>query len=42
MRGYPADLTTLVTEKNGSYYITGDEWGKKKRAKDEWSAGKQI
>ena len=26
----------------GSYYITGDEWGKKKRPKYEWSAGKQI
>ena len=23
-------------------YITGDEWGKKKRPKYEWSAGKQI
>ena len=26
----------------GSYYITGDERGKKKRAKYECSAGKQI
>ena len=26
----------------GSYYITGDEWGKKKRPKYKWSAGKQI
>ena len=26
----------------GSYYITGDEWGMKKRPKYEWSAGKQI
>ena len=26
----------------GSYYITGDEWGKKKRSKYEWSAGKQL
>ena len=26
----------------GSYYITGDKRGKKKRAKYEWSAGKQI
>ena len=26
----------------GSYYITGDERGKKKRPKYEWSAGKQI
>ena len=24
----------------GSYYITGDEWGKKKRPKYEWSAAK--
>ena len=26
----------------GSYYITGDEWGMKKRPKYEWPAGKQI
>ena len=25
-----------------SYYITSDEWGKKKRPKYEWPAGKQI
>ena len=39
---------TEPTKKNekgrkfGSYYITGDEWGMKKRPKYEWSAGKQI
>ena len=29
-------------QKSYYYYITGDEWGKKKRPKYEWSAGKQI
>ena len=28
-------------QKSYYYYITGDEWGKKKRPKYEWSAGKQ-
>ena len=32
-------VTKLVF--NGSYYITGDEWGMKKRPKYEWSAGEQ-
>ena len=39
-------VRTLCVQKNfcvrGSYYITGDEWGMKKRPKYEWSAGKQI
>ena len=32
--GIPKDRITEV----GSYYITNDEWGKKKRPKYEWSA----
>ena len=31
-----------LSPSNGSYYITGDEWGMQKRPKYEWSAGKQI
>ena len=37
-----ADNSILMFKKAGSYYITGDEWGMKKRPKYEWSAGKQI
>ena len=32
----------LEPDFEGSYYITGNEWGMKKRPKYEWSAGKQI
>ena len=37
-----AILKNRRAARTGSYYITGDEWGMKKRAKYEWSAGKQI
>ena len=35
-------LDNSTGSQRGSYYITGDEWGMKKRPKYEWSAGKQI
>ena len=40
------DITTMedttATGVTVGYYVTGDEWGITKRAKYEWSAGKQI
>ena len=36
------EIRSKRPKSNGSYYITGDEWGMRKRPKYEWSAGKQI
>ena len=38
---FTAILKMKLPQCNGSHYITGDEWGKK-RSKYEYSAGKQI
>ena len=38
----PTKISKVLYIFHGSYYITGDERGKKKREKYEWSAGKQI
>ena len=40
--GFEAMTGLMPYEPVGSYYITGDESGMKKRPKYEWSAGKQI